>query len=461
MVLSLAAAALAVSLQSDLQQVAALAGEPSVVSAAGMTKDDQPVLTLENRSAFDLTDKKYRVVLMGAGAVDGVRWFKTSAPRAVREMCAVSALPSADGLDEASKQRWLTFQAADAVIELAAGQSPAATFNAFRPARSKEHDTLIARIGRDPLAIARQLAAKYPGEPIISYIPSIAWSNALKVADLTKDASLRERVMQQTQPWRSGEKELFGNRIQLTSVAGTFVFAEVGAPELTKKGVDAASRVKDGDVYEYGQGWTDDMFMATVVLARNGQIDLASRMLIAYASRLQRPDGIFIHATNGPHAWGRGNGFAAFGLMEALTAMPANHPSRAPLLDIYRKQMRAIRDQQAPDGMWREVIDEPGAYREETATAMLLTAMARGIRRGWLDASFRPVVDRAWNALAAHVADDGTVIDVCTGTGAGPTKRYYMDRAAITGADDRGGAMALQAAMEIYELRHSPTVAAQ
>jgi len=111
--------------------------------------------------------------------------------------------------------------------------------------------------------------------------------------------------------------------------------------------------------------------------------------------------------------------------------------------------------------MWREVIDEPGSYREETATAMLLTAMARGIRLGWLDASYKTAVQRAWQGLLAHVAEDGVVIDVCTSTGAGPTKRYYLDRAAVTGADDRGGAMALLAAMEMYELGHSPAVPAQ
>jgi len=240
----------------------------------------------------------------------------------------------------------------------------------------------------------------------------------------------------------------------LTSVAGTFVFGELGAAEILAKGVEAASRVKEGDVYEYGQGWTDDMFMATVVLARGGKLDLASRMLIAYASRLQRPDGVFVHATNGPVAWGRGNGFAAMGLVEALTAMPATHSARAQLLDVYRRHMRALREQVAPDGMWREVIDEPASYREETATAMLMTAMARGVRLGWLDASYAQTVERAWNGLAA-------VIDVCTNTGAGPTTRYYLDRAAITGGDDRGGAMALLAAMEIYELRHSPAVPAQ
>jgi unsaturated rhamnogalacturonyl hydrolase len=79
--------------------------------------------------------------------------------------------------------------------------------------------------------------------------------------------------------------------------------------------------------------------------------------------------------------------------------------------------------------------------------------MARGVRLGWLDASYRDAIERAWRAVAAHVAEDGTVIDVCTGTGVGATRRYYLDRAAITGPDDRGGAMALVAAMEMAELR--------
>ena len=195
------------------------------------------------------------------------------------------------------------------------------------------------------------------------------------------------------------------------------------------------------------------MFMASVILARMGEFDAAASRLVGYAARLQRPDGVFIHATDGPFAWGRGNGFAALGLVELLAALPENHPSRANLLDIYRRHMAAARLLQSPDGMWREVLDEPGAYREETATAMLLTAMARGIRLGWIGHDYDRNVDRAWLGLLAHVKDDGTVIDVCTGTGAGPTKRYYLDRAAITGADDRGGAMALLASMEMLALR--------
>jgi rhamnogalacturonyl hydrolase YesR len=141
--------------------------------------------------------------------------------------------------------------------------------------------------------------------------------------------------------------------------------------------------------------------------------------------------------------------------METLAALPANHPAHASILDIYRRQMTAMKAQQAPDGMWRQVVDVPGSYREESVTALTLTAMARGVRIGWIDKSYLPVVQLGWHALLGHILDDGTMVDVCASTGAGTTRRYYLDRAAVTGADDRGGAMALGAALEIYELNKS------
>jgi rhamnogalacturonyl hydrolase YesR len=115
--------------------------------------------------------------------------------------------------------------------------------------------------------------------------------------------------------------------------------------------------------------------------------------------------------------------------------------------------MKAMPSMQAPDGMWRQVVDEPGAYREESVTAMTLAALARGMRLGWLDRkTFRPVADRAWRALAGHISSDGAIVDICASTGSQPTLRQYLDRPAISGRDDRGGAMALLAAMEMYEL---------
>jgi rhamnogalacturonyl hydrolase YesR len=535
-------------LDTDLRALAALPGEPSIVSAAGITRGENPLLTIENQSAFDPASTKLRLVIVGGldgdekgarAAIEAVRWLKNGAPKRLRDRWIVSALPMADpdgrsrakaftfppvkGFYDDPEQpesryvwRWVTYQAPDLVVEIRAEaanhDAPESltwalsdvdaaglgrTKTAILPAsashddlaltlarvndRSPMHDAIAKRIARAPLDIARLLAERYPAAPSISYIPSLAWIKTLELSALTKSESLRAKVMAQVQPWLSGEKPLLGDRIQLTTVAGTMVFAEIAradpanaaARRLALEGADAALKEKAGGIPQYGQGWTDDMFMASAILARTssmperaGDLDRAAQLLIAYANRLQQPDGIFNHATDGPAAWGRGNGFAAFGLMEVLTAMDAprlgptsaglakarsaaaEHPSRAAVLAIFQKQMKGLAAWQAPDGMWREIIDRPGAYREETATAMILTAMARGVRLGWLDRAFVPIVDRAWRALSAHVTEDGGLVDVCSGTGAGPTPRYYFDRPAIEGADDRGGAMALVAAME-------------
>jgi hypothetical protein len=471
-----------------------------LIAAAGLTRDDAPIMTIENGSAFDPASTKKRAVVFGtsdttATAVLGmVRWFKTDpAAAALRDQWEVSALPLA-AFDPGDTKglamtRWVTFQAPDAVIEVdddgvhpigpgsvlvanwvlrlpLASEAIGSTLRAANTTSAagvdrSPREVMRARVSRDPLAIARILAKRYPEAPGISYIPSVAWTNTLKLAAIDKDELLAANVRAQTAPWVTRAQPLFGNRIQLTSVAGTMVFAELGgdALPLALEGAKlAASRKADGTA-EYGQGWTDDMFMAAAILARTGaapgraaDLDAAARLIVEYSARLQRPDGVFIHATDGPFAWGRGNGFAALGLMETLTALPDRHPARAGVLEIYRRQMAGVKAHQSPDGMWRQVIDEAGAYREETATAMLLTAMARGVRLGWIDRSYLAVVQRAWRGLAAHVAEDATVIDVCTGTGSGPTRRYYLERQAITGADDRGGAMALLAAMEMYEV---------
>jgi rhamnogalacturonyl hydrolase YesR len=474
------------TVDADLRAVAALPGEPSIVAAAGVTRDDRPILTLENQSAFDPESRLRRAVIYAASGnertaaavIAMVRWMKTAAPARLRRDWVLSALPSADfdPEDKQSFDRWLRFQAADIAIEVVEGDghpiglgvdgvapwvitapaAPGALGSTLRRAargQSPSHEMIESRVSRDPVTIARLLAERYPETPSISYIPAVAWTNTLRLSRASGDQALAEKVRRQTAPWTTDGQPLFGDRILLTAVAGTMVFAELGGDvrRLALEGARLAAARKPSGVAEYGQGWTDDMFMSSSILSRVGEYDAAAAILKDYAGRLQRADGLFIHATDGPFAWGRGNGFAALGLMEAITALPEAHPARGDLLAIFHRLMRGVLVHQSPDGMWRQVIDEPGAYREETVTAMLLTAMMRGVTRGWLDRSYAAPARRAWNALKAHIASDGTLIDVCTGTGAGPTKRYYLERAAITGADDRGGAMALLATMEMVD----------
>ena len=93
----------AVAIQADLAAVAKLPGEPSLVSAAGITKAEDPILTIENTSAFDLAPGKRRLVIVGVGnddrvadaVITAVRWMKTDAPGEIRQQWVVSAMPAA------------------------------------------------------------------------------------------------------------------------------------------------------------------------------------------------------------------------------------------------------------------------------------------------------------------------------------------------------------------------------
>ncbi len=366
--------------------------------------------------------------------------------------------------------------AGDKAIKAIGGVLPRAARTAS-PLRA----ALVARAARAPLDVARLLAPKYPAQPIMSYIPALSWSGALRLARITGEASFRDKPIAEMTPFVSGAKPAIAEPYLLTSLAGHLALSDWGelegngeAAAVARKGADfilpqgsgirdqgSASRDQSsGETVRFPRAWTDDMFMAVSVLARvaarskgdDRYAAAAGRLLTTYAEQLQRPDGIFMHAKEGPHAWGRGNGFAAFGLMEALTYLPASSPDRPRVLQSYQSLMKGLIGHQAPDGMWRQVVDEPGSYREFTVTAMVVTAMARGVRLGWLDGSYRPVVERAWRGLLARIAEDGSLMDVCTGTGSGPTKDYYLNRAGITGPDDRGGAMGLTAALEIEEL---------
>ena len=533
-------------LAAALEAVAAVGGEPRIVSGAGMTRDDVPLLTIENGSPFDTSRAERRLVLVGGldgdadaarVVLDAVRWFKSEAPEAERARWLVSALPLAlpgadavgppatfppvDGFFDHPERpesryvwRWVAYQAPDLVVEVRAGDElrvrpgsgpdterlpagsltaaladpahhaglgPVATLLATagaadgaalmhevlaraRDRQSPLRNVLNRRMARDPLTVARLMARRYPGTPSISYIPALAWVHTLRVAEMDDDATLRDKVLEEVRPWLSGGQPLFGNRTSFAALAGTMIFSHLtGLPgqdgetaaRLAAEGVALAAAETAPGMPEHASGWSDDFFLGTIAAVRAGDpegLAAAVRLVTTTAARLQQSNGLFHHDADAPTAWGRGNGFGALGLSELLTVLPEDHTEREAVLDIHRRHLAGMRAQQAPDGMWRQIVDVPGSYRETSVTAMTLTAMARGIRLGRLDDSYRPVVDRAWRALLAHVADDGTLVDVCFSTGAGPTRRHYLDRPAVNGADDRGGAMVLGAALEYYDL---------
>ena len=101
--------------------------------------------------------------------------------------------------------------------------------------------------------------------------------------------------------------------------------------------------------------------------------------------------------------------------------------------------------------MWHQLLNRKDSYEETSCTALFTLALARGVRKGWLDAAaYRPLVDRAWLAILQRTGADGRLIDVCESTGTrGMSDDDYLHRMAILGRDDRGGGMAMYFATEL------------
>jgi rhamnogalacturonyl hydrolase YesR len=187
--------------------------------------------------------------------------------------------------------------------------------------------------------------------------------------------------------------------------------------------------------------WIDDVWMIGALQAQafratgdNIHADRAALMAVAYIDRLQQPGGLFHHGPDAPFYWARGNGWVAAGLAEVISILPEEHPDRARVLEGYAKMMDALVEYQAESGMWRQLIDYPGAWEESSGTAMFGFALRVGVREGILeDPKYRAAYERAWSALVDKVGADGRLADVCVGTGQSDDAQYYLDRPNVTG----------------------------
>ena len=115
------------------------------------------------------------------------------------------------------------------------------------------------------------------------------------------------------------------------------------------------------------------------------------------------------------------------------------------MVKSYRKLMAALLPYQTRDGLWRNVVNYPGAFAEFSGTAMIGFALQRGLSQGWIKGrDYQRAVDRAWLAVNSRTSSAGTMIDVCESTANLTTVEQYLQRAAILGEDPRGGAMAMR-----------------
>ncbi len=328
---------------------------------------------------------------------------------------------------------------------------------------------LEARRGRSPVDVARVLASAYGHtlSPVV-YTQGVAISGRLRLAELDPEGyDPVQDIVSLVEPLVSSDGDLFGDEPGTPDLAGLLWGDELAELTGDRRYADLVVSVADRYVpAAAGEApppsdpdfRTEDMFMNGAMLGRafaitgdRRYIDMLARFLLD--ARVQQDDGLFRHCRSAPYYWGRGNGFAAMGFAETLTYLPEDHPDRDALLDIHLRHLRALGRLQSASGTFRQVLDFPGSYQELTATCMVGCTVARGLRRGWLDSSYREMLDGCWRAASERVQDDGKIVDGCAGTGVQSSLREYLDRPAIHGFDDRTGSMAIWFATEMEGLR--------
>jgi unsaturated rhamnogalacturonyl hydrolase len=104
-----------------------------------------------------------------------------------------------------------------------------------------------------------------------------------------------------------------------------------------------------------------------------------------------------------PNIWGRALGWYGMAMVDALDHFPQNHPGRDSIIKILNRFAKAVTAvQDAKTGLWYDVPNkpsEPKNYFEASASSMLVYALAKGVRKGYLPATYLTNAKKGYDGL--------------------------------------------------------------
>jgi unsaturated rhamnogalacturonyl hydrolase len=331
------------------------------------------------------------------------------------------------------------------LILLLAGCSPKTVSHFW--AETSDPVTISLRITENLLSRKEFMLYNSPQLKTFHYAEACAAFGATRVAGLLKDSVTIKRLAKRYEPLIDGA--LLGPGIHVdVNVYGIVpleLYKYTQDERFRKQGIELADEQwknpQPNGLTNQTRYWIDDMYMigslqvqAYRITGNVIYIERAAKELDAYLKKLQQPNGLFFHGPNAHFHWGRGNGWVAAGLAELLSVLPKESPYYNSIHDGFVKMMNALLHYQADDGMWRQLIDYPHAWKETSSTAMFGYAMMVGVKKGILPVKkFQPASEKAWLALTKYLNDRGELTDVCVGTGQSQDAQYYLDRGKSTG----------------------------
>jgi rhamnogalacturonyl hydrolase YesR len=287
------------------------------------------------------------------------------------------------------------------------------------------------------------------GPLALHYAHVATWVGALQFASITQDKDLLDRLVARFQPFLAPEAPrvpradhvdgtVFGQLpLELYLQARRYQYRLMG---LAFADAQWDQPLADG-LTNQTRWWIDDMYMITALQLQAYRatgdakyLERATLEMDAYLKKLQQPNGLFFHAPDVKYYWGRGDGWVAAGMADLLRDLPAKHRLHKPILAAYKKMMAALLANQAPSGMWRQIIDHPESWEESSSSAMFTFAFVTGVKNGWLpEETYGPAARKAWIALVGYLTPEGDLREVCVGTGKKDSLQYYLDRPRAVG----------------------------
>ncbi len=260
------------------------------------------------------------------------------------------------------------------------------------------------------------------------------------------------------------------------------------AAQVLRKQLSAHPRTSEGGFWHKKryphQMWLDGLYMGSPFYAEYGVLfeepaainDVLQQFVLMEKHARDSDTGLLFHGWDeskiqdwaDPETglsecfWGRGTGWYAMALVDVLDYVPVDHPGRQNLigfLQILAGAVLAVQD--ATTGVWWQVLDKPGAagnYLEASVSSMFVYALAKGIRKGYLDGAVLDAVRKAYRGVTDTFISsnaDGTINlnSICRTAGLGYGRDgsydYYVHREEVVSNDGKGVGPFILASLEM------------
>ncbi|CAG9974789.1 unnamed protein product [Clonostachys byssicola] len=197
------------------------------------------------------------------------------------------------------------------------------------------------------------------------------------------------------------------------------------------------------------QLWDDTLMMTVMPLAKIGlllnrphYVEEAKRQFLLHIQYLfDHKSGLFFHGWTfheGGHnfadaRWARGNSWVTIVIPEfiELLDLKPGDALRDHLISTLVSQSEALTPLQAPNGLWRTLLDVPeeeGSYLEASATAGFAYGLLKAARRKYIGKEgSEETALRAVKAVLDNISPEGELLNTSFGTGMGHDLQHYKD----------------------------------